>query len=306
MLYLRTSDLYYTNVVCKNDGTDRFVDMEYGNFCGAAGYFATPAPGSPDDAGLARRASSAPRPPSAPSSKLGPIPLTKPPYAHLVAIDLNKGDIAWKVPFGEGSPAVRNHRLLKGVALPERLGTQGRTGLLITASSLIFIGGDDPYLYAFDKVTGRELWRGRTPFRTSGNPMTYRARNGRQYVVIGTGGGPDATVVAFAIGTNINENERHIRTTASARGTPERRDADSGTLVSGEASYANVCQACHGPQGQGASAPALVPMTKEPDEVLGIVREGFRQMPPVSSQELGDDQVGRILGYLRSLTPGTR
>ncbi len=55
------------------------------------------------------------------------------------------------------------------------------------------------YLYAFDKATGEEVWRGATPYRTSGNPMTYRPRSGRQYVVIATGAGPDAALVAFAL-----------------------------------------------------------------------------------------------------------
>ena len=63
-----------------------------------------------------------------PERRLGPIPLIKPPYAHLVAIDLNAGEIAWKVPFGEGSREIRAHPLLRGVVLPERLGTRGNAG----------------------------------------------------------------------------------------------------------------------------------------------------------------------------------
>ena len=131
-------------------------------------------------------------------SKLGPIPLIKPPYAYLVAIDLNAGEIAWKVPFGEGSRIISNHPLLKGVELPERLGTPGNPGPLVTKGGLLFLGGGDPYLYAFDKATGAEIWRGATPHRTSANPMAYRARSGRQFVVIATGAGPDAALVAFA------------------------------------------------------------------------------------------------------------
>ena len=53
----------------------------------------------------------------------------KPPYAYIVAVDLNKGDIAWKVPFGAGSQAIRSHPLLQGVKLPERLGTGGAPGV---------------------------------------------------------------------------------------------------------------------------------------------------------------------------------
>jgi len=54
------------------------------------------------------------------------------------------------------------------------------------------------HLYAFDKATGNEVWRGATPFPTNANPMTYRARSGRQFVVIATGTGQDAALVAFA------------------------------------------------------------------------------------------------------------
>jgi len=114
-------------------------------------------------------------------------------------VDLNRGEIVWRVPFGEGSPGLRSHPLLKGVTLPARLGTVGAPGLLVTRSGLIFIGGGDPFLYAFDKHTGREISRVATPFRTSANPMTYQTRSGRQFVVIATGTGSDATLAAFAL-----------------------------------------------------------------------------------------------------------
>jgi glucose dehydrogenase len=131
--------------------------------------------------------------------KLAGIPLIKPPYAFLVAVDLNAGEIAWKVLFGEGSQAIRQHPLLKGVVLPERLGTPGQNGPIVTRGGVVFIGGGDPYLYAFDKATGKEIWRMPTPFRTSGNPMTYKTRSGGQFVVIATGSGPDATLAAFSV-----------------------------------------------------------------------------------------------------------
>ena len=116
-----------------------------------------------------------------------------------MAIDLNRGEIAWKVPFGEGSRIVRNHPMLRGVDLPERLGTPGNNGPMATATGLVFIGGGDPYLYAFDAATGREISRAPTEFRTSGNPMTYVSGSGRQFIVIATGAGPDASLVAFAL-----------------------------------------------------------------------------------------------------------
>jgi quinate dehydrogenase (quinone) len=131
----------------------------------------------------------------------GGLPLQSPPYAVLTAIDLNKGEIAWKVPLGEGSPALRNHPLLKGVALPDRLGSpNSRGGAMVTKSGLVFIGGGDGYLYAFDKKSGKEVWRGKVPYENAAVPMTYRTRSGRQFVAVATGTGADNALVAFALG----------------------------------------------------------------------------------------------------------
>ena len=103
LLYVKTNELTTTNQVCKNTGDDPDVDVEYSNNCphGAAAMIFRARPGATE---VAR-------------SKLGGIPLVKPPYAYLVAIDLNQGEIAWRVPFGEGSRILRTHPLLKGVDL---------------------------------------------------------------------------------------------------------------------------------------------------------------------------------------------
>ncbi len=187
LLYVRTSEDADTNQLCENPGDDPRVDVEYSNNCP---YGATR---------VMFREAGGPGTVDTPESELGPIPLTKPPYAHLVAIDLNAGEIAWKAPFGEGKEEVRTHPLLQGVELPERLGTLGNSGSLVTKGGLVFLGGGDPYLYAFDKATGAELWRGATPYPAGANPMTYQTREGRQFVVIATGRGTDAALVAFAL-----------------------------------------------------------------------------------------------------------
>ena len=184
-LYVRTSEGVSPNQVCAIDPDVPDVDVPYTNNCprgGSAGIFQYVDGYVPTE-----------------RSRLGPIPLVKPPYAKLVAIDLNAGEIAWSVPFGEGSQILRSHPLLRGVDLPERLGTPGANGPMVTAGGLVFLGGGDPYLYAFDAATGDEVHRVPTEFRTSGNPMSYRTADGRQLIVIATGAGPDARLVAFGL-----------------------------------------------------------------------------------------------------------
>jgi quinoprotein glucose dehydrogenase len=299
MLHVKVSDSYHVSRVCRNDRQDPFVDIDFGNYCGQAGLFASRGPGTAP-------ATPAPRSgdPYIPDTvnysgpQLAGIPLTKPPYAHLVAVDLNKGDIAWRVPFGVGSAGIRQHPLLKGVKLPDRLGTTGQPGLLVTRGGLVLIGGGDPFLYAFDKRTGRELLQLPTPFRTSGNPMTYRTRSGRQFVAIGTGAGPDATLAVFALSAGRRTTTPSTTSTSSTTSTPAAAAAPS---ASGAAAYTRVCQPCHGPDGRGGLAPSIVPVSKTAVQMRAIVREGIGQMPPVSTGDLNDDDLAAIVTHLSGM-----
>lgn len=73
----------------------------------------------------------------------------------------------------------------------------------------------------------------------------------------------------------------------------------------GAAPYTQVCQLCHGEEGRGDIAPPLVPLDYDADYVLAIVREGYGQMPPISTRELTDDQVRQVAAYLASLSAET-
>jgi quinoprotein glucose dehydrogenase len=134
----------------------------------------------------------------APSTSVNGVPIIKPPYGQLTALDMNRGTIAWQVTAGD-SPALRTAAALKGAALPERLGAAGNPGVIVTRGGLVFSGGGDTALSAFDKTTGREVWRHLLPRETTGTPMTYRSQSGRQFVVIATGRGDDTALVAFAL-----------------------------------------------------------------------------------------------------------
>ena len=128
------------------------------------------------------------------------MPLFKPPYGEIVAVNLNTGDVAWRSPVGD-SAAIRNHPSLAGVKLPERLGVAGAPGAIVTKGGLVFAGGADTGLNAFDARTGELVFRLDLSRRTSGTRMTYHTRAGRQVIVIATGGGRDAALVAMGVKT---------------------------------------------------------------------------------------------------------
>ncbi|MCC6316722.1 MAG: pyrroloquinoline quinone-dependent dehydrogenase [Gemmatimonadaceae bacterium] len=127
-----------------------------------------------------------------------PIPVIKPPYGTLTAIDMATGAQRWQVPLGD-TPGVRSHPALRGVAIPPYLGVAGAPGGVVTAGGLVFITGGGSVLYAIDVRNGTVAWQGQLEQDGYANPMTYRTRAGRQFVVVATGAGATARLVAFAI-----------------------------------------------------------------------------------------------------------
>jgi quinoprotein glucose dehydrogenase len=170
--------------------------------------------GTGSDAGLA-----VPPATAAPTSAVGEgsggsaltvqrLPLIKPPYSRITAIDLDKGEFRWQVPFGATPDAIRNHPALKSLNLPP-LGRQGNnSGTLVTKTLLI--AGESNYgptpqgqrgamLRAFDKATGKEVGAVFMPAPQSGSPMTYLI-NGKQFVVVAISGGSySGELVAFKL-----------------------------------------------------------------------------------------------------------
>jgi quinoprotein glucose dehydrogenase len=123
------------------------------------------------------------------------IPLNKPPYGRITAIDLTKGEIAWQVAHGETPDAIRNHPLLKGVKIP-RTGQSGILGVM-TTKTLVICGDGGLFtdeqgrkgarLRAYDKKTGEEQGAVFIPGAQSGASMTYML-NGQQYIVTAVSG----------------------------------------------------------------------------------------------------------------------
>ena len=126
------------------------------------------------------------------------MPLNKPPYGRLTAIDLSRGTIAWSMTLGD-SAALRKHPALKDVKLPDQLGAPGAPGAIVTAGGVVFVGGGDTAFHAIEAKTGRELARIALPRQVTATPMTYRSKAGTQFVLVATGNGADATLVAFGL-----------------------------------------------------------------------------------------------------------
>ena len=130
------------------------------------------------------------------------LPLFKPPYSRMTAIDLNTGDHAWMQPMGSGD-RIRNHPLLRDLDLPPLGGDSSRSGPLVTKTLLIYAltaGGTTggPRLVALDKATGQELASVDLPRGAIGTPMTYLL-DGRQYIALTVGGSPVPELIALAL-----------------------------------------------------------------------------------------------------------
>jgi quinoprotein glucose dehydrogenase len=124
-------------------------------------------------------------------------PAIKPPWGSLVAVDMNKGEIKWKVPLGEYPDLV-----VQGI---RNTGTLNWGGAVATAGDIVFIGATaDSKIRAFDSRSGKVLWEHDLPFAGNATPAVFEL-NGRQFVVICAGGGPKTpvpsgdAVVAFAL-----------------------------------------------------------------------------------------------------------
>ncbi len=125
------------------------------------------------------------------------LPLIKPPYGTITAVNLDKGEIVWQVAHGDTPDAVRNNPVLKNLNIP-RTGQPANPSLGTLVTRTLVIAGDPSFtttpahprgamLHAYDKATGKEAGAVYMPAPQTGSPMTYML-NGRQYIVVAIGG----------------------------------------------------------------------------------------------------------------------
>jgi quinoprotein glucose dehydrogenase len=152
-------------------------------------------PGDPARTEFAWVGGSAAPPGEAPALRVQGMPLVKPPWGSIVAIDMNKGEILWKIANAETPDNVRNLPALKGLNIPRTGRASNTIGLLVTKTLMIAgepgtftlpDGRQGAMLRAYDKATGKEQGAVYMPTGQTGTPMTYML-NGKQYIVIAIG-----------------------------------------------------------------------------------------------------------------------
>ncbi len=127
------------------------------------------------------------------------LPLLKPPFGSVVALNLNRGTLAWSIPNGDTPESVTNHPALEGVDLPTT-GKRSHANVLVTRSLLYYGEGrsGDPVLHAVDKATGEELARIDIPATTNTAPMSFM-HEGRQYILLSIASAPDHPAELIAL-----------------------------------------------------------------------------------------------------------
>jgi quinoprotein glucose dehydrogenase len=140
------------------------------------------------------------------------LPVVKPPYGVLSAINLDRGDITWQVAHGDTPDNIRNHPALKGMNIP-KTGQAGTSGVGLMVTKTLVVMGDPQVtttathprgamLRAYDKSSGKEVGAVWMPAPQSGSPMTYMV-DGRQYIIVAVSGGPySGEYLAFALPQN--------------------------------------------------------------------------------------------------------
>jgi len=136
------------------------------------------------------------------------LPLVKPPYGTITAINLDKGEFVWQIAHGETPDVVRNSEALKGLNIPRtgqetyNIGTLVTKTLVIAGEGQVTTTPEHPrgaMLRAYDKITGKEVGAVYMPAPQTGSPMTYMV-NGKQYIVVAVSGGPySGEYIAYAL-----------------------------------------------------------------------------------------------------------
>ncbi|MFP6906098.1 MAG: PQQ-binding-like beta-propeller repeat protein, partial [Verrucomicrobiota bacterium] len=234
------------------------------------------------------------------------MPVVKPPWGRITAIDLNRGEIAWQRANSDG---LRHLKSLKALKLPPT-GNAHKFNLMVTKSLLfspisgrgVFDPDGSPApsrLRALDKKSGEVIWQHPlTPSYNGGGPMSYLWK-GRQYIVVPTGGGNQTShLVAFRL-----KRKGDPELTGKLPAAPVRRELPTevkGTVSASEAAgfkvYQARCMGCHTIGNGPLLGPDLLGSHTKPVEVLTAMT---RLMRLTRNVEISDEEVKQVVDFLR-------
>jgi glucose dehydrogenase len=227
---------------------------------------------------------------------MGPkgLPMFKPPWAELVALDMDKGEQLWRVPVGPASDFVKNHEALKGLNLDfSKMGRWDIKPAALLMQDIIFLGESGnisdgtggPMFRAFDKTNGKVVWEKELPGFVTGAPMTYTV-NGKQMIVVAISKrGKTAEYIALAVGDGVDGPEVANASPMPAGASVQRAATVNATreeITLGRTAFARACSVCHGAAGGGAAGPTLAGVDNVA-EIARVVNSGKGEMPAMAS-----------------------
>jgi quinoprotein glucose dehydrogenase len=253
---------------------------------------------------------------------MGPqgLPILKPPYSELIAVDLNKGEHLWRIPVGGASEAIRNHPALKGLKLDfDRMGDFDVRPSPLLTRELFFLGesgnltggtGTSSFR-AYDKRNGKVLWETALPTLVTGAPMTYLHKQ-RQYIVTAvSANGKPAELIAMTIDGASESGVAPAGGIALSPAPPSSSLAAAAIAATPEeleiglSAYQRICSTCHGGRGEGAIGP-IIAGRNDYSNIARVIAQGQGEMPSLANS-LSPQEIDAIAKHVvKKLQPPPR
>ncbi len=251
------------------------------------------------------------------------LPILKPPYSEVIAVDMNKGEHLWRVPLGKPSPYIRNNTAIAELNLDwDAMGDFDIRPSPLLTKSLYFLGASgnlaggtgSAALRAYDKTNGKVIWETDMPSLVSGAPMTYML-NGRQYIVLAVSArDKPAEMIALTL-DGVSENGAApaggVQAAAAPPSTKAAAMAISATpaeLALGKSKFDAMCVICHGPDGKGLEGGNAPPVNNRTDyaNIARVIAQGQGEMPALGNA-LSPAEIEAIAKHVvKTLGPPTR
>ncbi|MDP3738355.1 MAG: PQQ-binding-like beta-propeller repeat protein [Hyphomonadaceae bacterium] len=248
---------------------------------------------------------------------MGPkgLPMFKPPWSELIALDMDRGEQLWRVPVGPASDFVSSHPALQGLGLDffkmSRFDIKPSPLLM---ADLVFLGESGnitdgtggPMMRAYDKTNGKVVWEKELPGLVTGAPMTYRY-NGKQVIVVAVSKrGQPAELIALGLGDGVDD-----AVVASASPMPPGASVAAAAFVNatraeltlGRDAFGRTCAACHGPSGSGLAGggPSLAGQG-DVAQIARTITQGKGEMPAMAGA-LKPEEADAIAKFVASGFP---